>query len=220
MVVIVTIAGLTVLSSFIDIGPVLASVGVLGLAISFGAQSLVKDVITGTFLLLEGQFAVGDVVRIADVSGKIERITLRTTVLRDLHGTVHTVPNGSISRVSNLTKSWSRAVLDIGVAYKEDVDRVIEVMRDIGREFHADPEWKKLLLGEPEVLGIDSLGDSAVVIRMVVQTLPQEQFPVGRELRRRVKNRFDNENIEIPFPHVSVYWGEGQKPLAPDEPAE
>jgi small conductance mechanosensitive channel len=211
-VVIAAITILTVLGNFVDIGPLLASVGVLGLAVSFGAQSLVKDVITGTFMLLEGQFAVGDVVRVADVSGQVERVTLRTTVLRDLHGVVHIIPNGEITRVSNLTKSWSRAVLDVGVAYKESVDRVIDVMREIGVEFHADPEWRPLLLGEPEVLGVDSFGDSAVVIRMIVQTLPQQQFPVGRELRRRIKNRFDAENIEIPFPHVTVYWGEGQQP--------
>jgi moderate conductance mechanosensitive channel len=212
LVVIATLTGLTVLANFIDIAPVLASVGVLGLAISFGAQSLVKDVITGTFLLLEGQFAVGDVVRIADVSGQVERITLRTTVLRDLHGTVHTVPNGQIDRVSNLTKSWSRAVLDIGVAYKEDVDHVIDVMRAIGEELYTDAVWKPQLLSQPDVLGVDSLGDSAVVIRMVAQTLPQQQFPVGRELRRRIKKRFDAEGIEIPFPHITMYWGDGQNP--------
>lgn len=211
-VVIGTISGLTVLGNFIDIGPLLASVGVLGLAVSFGAQSLVKDVISGTFLLLEGQFAVGDVIRISDVSGQVERVTLRTTSLRDLHGVVHIVPNGEITRVSNLTKSWSKAVLDIGVAYRENIDRVIELLGDIGREFSQDPEWKRLLLEEPEVLGVDSLGDSAVVIRMTVRTLPQQQFPVARELRRRIKNRFDAEGIEIPFPHLTVYWGEGQQP--------
>jgi moderate conductance mechanosensitive channel len=215
-VVIFAIAGLTVLTNFIDIGPVLASVGVLGLAVSFGAQSLVKDVITGTFLLVEGQFAVGDVVRIADVSGQVERVTLRTTVLRDLHGVVHTVPNGQITRVSNLTKSWSRAVLDIGVAYREDVDRVMAVLREIGAEFEKDPDWKVQLLGSPDVLGIDSFGDSAVVIRMIVQVLPQQQFPVSRELRRRIKNRFDSEGIEIPFPHMTLFWGDGQKPETTD----
>ena len=213
-VVIATVTGLTVLGNFLDIGPLLASVGVLGLAVSFGAQSLVKDVISGTFMLLESQFAVGDIIRISDVSGQVERITLRTTTLRDLHGIVHIVPNGEITRVSNLTKSWSKAVLDIGVAYKENVDRVIELLADIAREFHSDPQWSHLLLDTPEVLGIQELGDSAVIIRVTIKTLPQEQFGVSRELRRRIKNRFDEEGVEIPFPHRTFYWGEGQMPDA------
>ena len=211
-VVIATLATLTVLDNFIDIGPLLASVGVLELAVSFGAQSLVKDVITGTFMLLESQFGVGDVIRIADVSGQVERITLRTTTLRDLHGVVHIVPNGEITRVSNLTKSWSKAVLDIGVAYKENVDRVIALLASIVEEFHRDPAWAPRLLEAPEVLGVQDLGDSAVVIRASVKTLPQEQFAVSRELRRRIKNRFDEEGVEIPFPHMTFYWGEGQQP--------
>jgi len=211
-VVIATIAGLTVLGNFVDIGPLLASVGVLGLAVSFGAQSLVKDVITGTFMLLEGQFGVGDIVRISDVSGQVERMTLRTTTLRDLHGIVHIVPNGEITRVSNLTKSWSKAVLDIGVAYKEEVDRVIALLREIVGEFHHEEEWADRILEAPEVLGVQELADSAVVIRLTVKTLPQEQFGVSRELRRRIKNRFDLEGVEIPFPHITFYWGEGQMP--------
>jgi small conductance mechanosensitive channel len=213
-VVIATVTGLTVLGNFLDIGPLLASVGVLGLAVSFGAQSLVKDVISGTFMLLESQFAVGDIIRISDVSGQVERITLRTTTLRDLHGIVHIVPNGEITRVSNLTKSWSKAVLDIGVAYKENVDRVIELLADIARGFHSDPQWTDRLLDTPEVLGVQELGDSAVIIRVTIKTLPQEQFGVSRELRRRIKNRFDEEGVEIPFPHRTVYWGEGQLPDA------
>jgi len=211
-VVIFLVATLTALGTFLDIRPLLASVGVFGLAISFGAQSLVKDVISGTFLLIEGQFGVGDIVRVGDVSGLVEAITIRTTILRDSHGVVHIIPNGSISRVSNMTKNWSRAVLDIGVAYRENVDRVMDVMRDVGRELRADPEWAPLILEDCEVLGIDSFGDSAVVIRMNTKTLPLKQFPVARELRRRIKNRFDLEGIEIPFPHISFYWGEGQAP--------
>lgn len=211
-VVIATIAGLTVLDNFLDIGPLLASVGVLGLAVSFGAQSLVKDVITGTFMLLESQFGVGDIVRISDVSGQVERITLRTTTLRDLHGVVHIVPNGEITRVSNLTKSWSKAVLDIGVAYRENVDRVIELLREIVDQFHDDDEWSGRVLEPPEVLGVQELADSAVIIRVSLKTLPQEQFGVSRELRRRIKNRFDEEGVEIPFPHMTFYWGDGQMP--------
>jgi small conductance mechanosensitive channel len=214
-IVVVTITILTVLGLFIDIGPLLASVGVLGLAVSFGAQSLVKDIISGTFMLLEGQFGIGDVVRVGDVSGLVEKITLRTTILRDVHGVVHIIPNGEITRVSNLTKTWSRAVLDVGVAYKEDVDRVIAVLREIGREFHADPEWSALLVEEPEVPGVEQLGDSAVVIRMLAKTLPLKQWNVARELRRRIKNRFDAEGIEIPYPHLTFYWGDHQMPQLP-----
>jgi small conductance mechanosensitive channel len=212
-VAVVVVVLLTILDILLEnIGPILASFGILGLAISFGAQSLVKDMITGTFMLMEGQFGIGDVVRVSDVSGQVEKITLRTTVLRDMEGIVHIIPNGEITRVSNLTKSWSRTVLNIGVAYKEDVDRVIAVLRDEGQAFKADPEWGPLMLDDVEVLGVDSFGDSSVNFRVVVKTLPLKQWDIARELRRRIKNRFDAERIEIPFPHATLYWGEGQKP--------
>jgi len=215
LIVIIAVAGITVLGTFgVRIEALLASVGIVGLAISFGAQSLVKDVINGTFILLEGQFGIGDVIRAGDTSGMVEKLTLRTTTLRDLHGTVHIIPNGEITRISNLTKTWSRAVLDIGVAYKEDVDRVISLMRQIGLELHADPKWSALFLDEPEVLGVDAFADSSVVIRLTARTLPQKQWEVSRELRRRIKNRFDAEGVEIPFPHVTFYWGEHQVPPA------
>jgi moderate conductance mechanosensitive channel len=214
-VFIFVIAILTALRQFLEIGPVLASVGVLGLAFSFGAQSLVKDIISGTFLLLEGQFGVGDIVRVGDVAGMVEKITIRITILRDAHGVVHIIPNGEINRVSNLTKNWSRAVLDIGVAYRENVDRVMDVMRAVGDELRADPEWGPLLMEPPEVLGVDDFASSAVVIRLSAKTLPLKQWLVARELRRRIKNRFDLEKIEIPFPHVTFYWGDGQVPALP-----
>ena len=216
LVAIFIVVTLTILDILLDnIAPILASFGILGLAISFGAQSLVKDIISGTFMLMEGQFGIGDVVRVSDVSGAVEKITLRTTVLRDVEGVVHIIPNGEITRVSNLTKSWSRAVLNIGVAYREDVDRVMDVLRDLVREFHADPEWGALLLEEPLVPGVESLGDSAVVIRVSAKTLPLKQWDVARELRRRIKKRFDHEGIEIPFPHTTMYWGDGQMPALP-----
>src|SRR5688572_3405434 len=220
LVAIVVIVVLTILDILLDdIGPILASFGILGLAISFGAQSLVKDVIAGTFMLLEGQFGIGDVVRIEGVAGMVEKITLRTTVLRDLEGVVHVIPSGSITRVSNLTKAWSRAVLDVGVAYREDIDRVLDVLRRLLTEFYRDAEWGALLLEEPEVLGIQAFGDSAVMVRCVAKTLPLKQWDVARELRRRIKNRFDRENIEIPYPHMTFYWGENQAPTLP-APAE
>ena len=196
----------------VNLGPLLAGAGVVGLAISFGAQSLVKDVISGLFILVENQFGVGDVVRIEGVSGTVERMTLRVVVLRDVHGVVHIVPNGEIKKVSNLTRTWSRVVLDVGVAYKEDPDRVIGVMREVGSELWEDPEWRPLLLEPVEVPGIESFGDSAVNVRMMAKTLPLKQWDVARELRRRLKIRFDREAIEIPFPHQTVYWGAGQAP--------
>ena len=212
IVVIVTVAALTILSTFIPIGPLLAAVSVVGLAVSFGAQSLVKDVISGTFILIEGQFGIGDVVRVGTTAGLVEKITLRTTVLRDHEGIVHIIPNGEILIVSNLTKSWSRAVLDLRVAYREDVDRVIHVLRDIGDEFHGDPEWAPLLLDPLEVLGVQAFTESAVVIRVQARTLPLKQWDVARELRRRIKNRFDDERIQIPYPHLTFYWGDHQNP--------
>lgn len=195
----------------VELGPLLAGAGVVGLAVSFGAQSLVKDVISGLFLLFENQFGVGDVIRIEGVSGTVEQMTLRIVVLRDVHGVVHIVPNGQITKVSNLTRSWARVVLDVGVAYKEDPDHVMAVLRTLGGELQDDPEWKPLLVGPVEVPGIETFGESAVNIRVMVKTLPLKQWDVGRELRRRIKLRFDREGIEIPFPHQTVQW-EGPPP--------
>jgi moderate conductance mechanosensitive channel len=207
------IATLTILDILLqNIGPILASFGIIGLAFSFGAQSLVRDVISGTFMLIEGQFGVGDVVEVAGVSGLVEKITLRTTILRDVEGRVHIVPNGEITRVTNMTKAWSRAVLHVGVAYREDADRVMDVLRDLLHDFQQDPDWAGLLLEDPVVPGIESFDDSAVTIRIMAKTLPLKQWDVARELRRRIKKRFDAEGIEIPFPHQTFYWGEGQMP--------
>ena len=218
LIVVITVAILTILDVFINIAPLLASVSVVGLAISFGAQSLVKDIISGTFMLIEGQFGIGDVVKIGDTSGMVEKITLRTTILRDLHGVVHIIPNGEITRISNLTKTWSRAVIDVGVAYREDVDRVLATLRNLGAEFHMHPEWGQLLIDPPEVLGVENLSESSVVVRMAAKTLPLKQWDVARELRRLIKNRFDQEGIEIPYPHLTFYWGDGQMPAMTSAP--
>lgn len=200
-------AGLTILNFFIEIGPLLAGVGVAGLAVSFGAQSLVKDVISGFFILLENQFGVGDIVEINGVGGVVERMTLRVVMLRDVQGVLHTIPNGSINMVSNSTRGWARAVVDISVAYKENVDNVIHVMRGVAAELWSDPAWKKQLFEEPAVWGVEQLADSSVNLRIVAMTLPGKQWDVGRELRRRLKNRFDREGIEIPFPQRTLHLG-------------
>lgn len=207
-VIIGVVAFLTILTIMgLKIAPILATAGIAGLAISFGAQSLVKDVINGIFILVEGHFGIGDVIRVGEIAGQVERMTLRATMLRDLEGIAHIIPNGEIDKVSNLTKAWSRSMLDIRVSYREDVDRVMAVLRELGEEVADDPEWGPLLMEKPEILGVQSLSESAVVIRMVTKTLPLKQWEVGREMRRRIKKRFDQENIEIPTPHMTVYRG-------------
>lgn len=193
----------------IDIGPILAGVGIIGLAVGFGAQSLVKDFLSGMFVLIENQYNVGDVVHLASASGLVEKITLRATTLRDLEGKVHIIPNGTIDVVTNMTREFSRSVLDVGVAYKEDVDEVMVVLKEIGDEMAADPGYSAFITGPLEVLGVQDFGDSAVVIRVRFTTAPMQQWTVAREFRRRVKNVFDAKGIEIPFPHRTVYLGEG-----------
>ncbi len=204
-------AGLIVLHELgISIGPILAGVGIAGVAVGFGAQSLVKDFLSGMFILVENQFHVGDVIRTAGVAGLVERITLRTTTLRDLEGRVHVVPNGQIEVLTNMTKKWSRAVLDIGVAYKEDVDQVMEILSKVGEEMNEDPEFGRMITAPLEIPGVQDFADSAVVIRVMFTTRPGRQWPVAREARRRIKIAFDRHGIEIPFPHQTVYLGEGR----------
>ena len=204
-VVIVVIALLLTFNLFIDIGPILAGAGILGLAVSFGAQSLVKDVISGFFILFENQFAIGDVIEAAGKSGVVEKMTLRVVVLRDVEGAMHVIPNGEIKVVSNKTRGWSRAVVDVGVAYDVDVDRALAVVRDEAAQFTTDKTWGPQLDGPVEVLGIESLGDSAVVIRSLIKTQPGSQWNAAREFRRRMKNRLDREGIEIPYPQRRVH---------------
>lgn len=193
----------------LDITPLLAGAGVAGLAIGFGAQSLIRDVIAGFFILLEDQFHVGDVIQAAGVSGQVENITLRLTIVRDLQGRVHFVPNGEIKVVSNLTKEWSRAVLEIGVGYAEDVDRVIRILTEVGETLANDETYGKLILEPPQVLGVEALAESQVTIRMLAKTLPLKQWDVARELRRRVKNRFEKDGIQTPYPHRVVITRSG-----------
>jgi small-conductance mechanosensitive channel len=217
-VLVLAIAVLLTFNVFIDIGPILAGAGILGLAVSFGAQSLVKDVISGFFILFENQFAIGDVIEVAGKSGLVEKMTLRVVQLRDGEGIMHVVPNGEIKVVSNKTRGWARAVVDVGVPYDESVDRAIDVLRDEAAQFSTDKAWGSQLDGPVEVLGVESLSDSAVVLRTVIRTQPGSQWNVAREFRRRIKNRFDAESLEIPYPqrrvHVRIDGGPDTDPIA------
>jgi moderate conductance mechanosensitive channel len=209
-------ASMMVLKKFgIEIGPILAAAGIVGLAVGFGAQSLVKDVISGFFILLEDQIRVGDVVQIAGKGGLVEKINLKTTILRDLAGNVHYVPNGQIDVVTNMTKDYSRYVFDIGVAYREDVDEVIEVIKEVDEEMRNDPAYKDDILEPIEILGLDQFADSAIIIRARTTTIPIKQWRVGREFNRRLKKRFDERDIEIPFPHVTLYMGQDKQGQSP-----
>ncbi len=212
-VVVWGIAGLMVLRECgLDIAPILAGVGIAGLAVGFGAQSMVKDFLAGIFILLENQFRVGDVIETAGVSGVVERITLRATTLRDLKGNVHVVPNGAMAVVTNMTKGWSRTVLDVSVSYSEDVDEVTEVLAAVGADLKADPVFGGMIDGPLEVLGVESLGESAVVIRTMFTTKPLQQWTVGREFRRRIKAAFDERGITIPFPQRDVWIRTAEPP--------
>jgi small conductance mechanosensitive channel len=192
------IAGLLSLNVFIEIGPLLAGAGILGLAVSFGAQSLVKDVISGFFYLMEGQFAVGDVIEVAGKSGEVERMTLRVVMLRDGNGALHIIPNGAITTVSNLTRKWSRAVVDVSVSYDGDVDRALGALRDETSRFETDPAWRAKFDGLAEVLGVNSFEDHGATIRTALRTLPGLQWEVAREFRRRVMVRFERDRISMP----------------------
>jgi len=197
----------------IDIAPIIAGAGIVGLAVGFGAQELVRDFISGFFMLLENQIREGDVAIINGTGGLVEHVGLRTVILRDLSGVVHVFQNGKINSLSNMTKEWSGMVLDIGVAYKEDTDKVVEVIEQVAEEMRQEPDFKKKILEPIEIFGVDQFADSAVIIKARFKTKPIEQWVVGREYRRRLKKAFDQQGIEIPFPHRTVYWGEEIKPL-------
>jgi small-conductance mechanosensitive channel len=185
----------------VNVTPILASVGIAGIALGFGAQSLVKDVISGLFVLLENQYAKGDVVRVAGVTGLVEEVGLRRTVLRDLDGIVHHVPNGQVEVASNLTQEWSRVNMNVSVAYGEDLDKVFEVINRVGNEMAADAEFGPLIIKAPQVLRVDEFEDSGIAIKILGDTEPIRQWEVMGELRKRLKKAFDEEGIEIPFPH-------------------
>ena len=212
---IIALALLMTLSQFINIAPILAGAGILGLAVSFGAQSLVKDVITGFFMLVENSLSVGDTVELAGKAGTVERVTLRVVRLRDVDGTLHIIPNGQITTVSNQTRGWSRAVVDVTVAYESDLDRALAVFREEAARFAADPAWSRLLDGPPEVLGVQQLAERGVTLRTLLRTHPGKQWEVARGFRFRMLDRLGRERIAIAaVPSVSAMGG-GAGPAVP-----
>ncbi|MBT5050229.1 MAG: mechanosensitive ion channel [Rhodospirillaceae bacterium] len=216
LVVLVTLFLLVTLSELgLNIAPLLAGAGVIGLAIGFGAQTLMKDIITGMFILVEDQLAVGDVVKVGSHAGVVETMTLRTIRLRDLAGTVHVVPFSEVTTLENMTKDFSRYVFEVGVAYREDTDTVVEALKQVGDDLLQDEAFKDLIISPLEVLGVDSFGDNAVIIKARITTQPIKQWQVGREFNRRMKKHFDALGIEIPFPHRTIYFGEDREGEAP-----
>ena len=200
----------------VETGPLLAGVGIFGLAVGFAAQSLIKDVINGLFILTEGSVGAGDVVNVGGVSGLVEKVTLRSVRIRDLSGNVHFVPNSTIDHVENMTKDYSRYLLDVGVGYREDTDEVVSIMKEVDEAMRQDPQYGRDMLEPIEILGVDRFEDSAVIVRGRLKTRPIKQWSIGREYNRRLKKAFDEKGIEIPFPHRTIYWGEtkqGQPPL-------
>ncbi len=193
----------------INVGPILAGAGILGVALGFGAQYMVRDFLAGLFIILENQYRIGDWVVIGKVSGEVERVTLRKTVLRDRDGAEHHIPNGEIKQASNLAKGFGNLNLNVNVAYKEDLDKVINVLNKLGNEVAEDAEWKDKIIEAPQVLGVDDFADSAVVLRIWGKTTSLNQWSLARELRKRIKIAFDKEGIEIPFPQMSV-WPKGK----------
>jgi len=198
----------TILPEFgINIAAALTGLGIAGIAVALGTQNLIKDLLAGTFIILEDQYRVGDVVTVAGISGLVEEIGLRRTVLRDLDGIVHSISNNEIKISSNFTKEYSRVNINIAVAYAEDLDRVIEVINNICQEMAKDPNWSKDFVSTPKVLRVDNLGDSGIDIKILGDTKPSRQWDVAGELRLRIKRVFDEEGIEIPWPHTKVYFG-------------
>ena len=200
----------------INIAPILAGAGIIGLAVGFGAQELVRDFISGFFIILENHIRSGDVAIINGTGGLVEKIEFRTTTLRDFSGVVHIFQNGKISDISNMTKDWSAMVFDIGVAYKENPQVVMDLMKQVGDELYNDPEFKDKIIEPMEIFGLDKFADSAIIIKARLKTKPIQQWAVGREYRKRLKYAFDQHNIEIPFPHTTVYWGDRINPLKLD----
>lgn len=216
---IILIAGMMILSSLgLDIAPLIASAGIAGLAIGLGAQSLIKDLIAGFFILIEDQYAVGDVIRVGDAAGLVEFLSLRRTMLRSIDGSVIVIPNGEIRTVTNMTKGWSRAVLDIGVSYEADVDRALELLRELLDGIEEDPVIGDAIVAPADVTGVESLGPYQVTIRALIKTRPMEQWRVQRELRRRIKQAFEAEGITIHYPLAMAVLQDAPDGTAPATP--
>ena len=212
----IAVFGTMVLSEIgVNIAPIIASAGIIGIALGFGAQSLVKDFLSGIFMIFEDQYGVGDVVDVGEASGTVEAVSLRVTRLRDLNGTVWYVPNGEILRVGNMSQNWSRAVVDVAVAYGEDVARVTRVLKELAHDLWEDDDFRGIIIEEPEVTGVEVLGPESLTLRVLLKTAPMEQWGVARELRQRVKARFDHEGIEIPLPQRVVWHREDARATGP-----
>jgi small-conductance mechanosensitive channel len=210
-VAIFAVATFMVLSEFnVNIGPLIASAGVVGIAIGFGAQSLIKDTLNGLFIVLEDQFNPGDVIKIVDVEGQVEDFNMRRTILRDLDGIVHIVPNGLITTVSNFSREWARVNLNVPVDYRTDLDKAIAVINRIGNDLTADPVFGPMLISAPQVLRVENLTDSGIEIKILGDTKPMKQWQVAGELRLRLKKAFDENGIEIPFPQTKLSFDKAQ----------
>jgi small-conductance mechanosensitive channel len=208
-IAIFTLAFMMILQeSGLEIGPILAGAGIVGLALGFGGQYLIRDIITGLFIILENQYRIGDVVNIDGTSGGVEDISLRMTTLRDLNGTTHHIPHGDIKRVSNLSKKFARINLDIGVAYNSDLEKVIKVINQTGKELSEDPQYAEFFITPPQFLRVNEFADSAIVVKILGDTMPLKQWELTGELRKRIKIAFDREGIEIPFPQRVVHQAE------------
>jgi small conductance mechanosensitive channel len=214
-IVVFVIATLMVLSKLgQNIAPLLASAGILGVALGFGSQSLVKDFLSGMFMLFEDQYGVGDVIDVGEASGTVEAVSLRVTRLRDVNGTVWYVRNGEIPRVGNMSQNWARSVLDVGIGYHEDLAKVRRVLQEVAHDLWDDEDFKGLIIEEPEVWGVESLTPDGVTMRVTLKTAPMEQWNIARQMRERIKARFDYEGIEMPFPQ-QVVWNRTEPPPEP-----
>jgi moderate conductance mechanosensitive channel len=208
-ILIIVVGSMMVLQEFgIPIGPIIAGAGIIGLAIGFGGQYLIKDVISGFFIIMENQYRIGDVVNFDGTGGLVEDISLRMTTLRDLDGTVHHVPHGAINKVANLSKYYSRVNLNIGIAYDSDLEHVIRVVNQVGNDLANDPDWKPFIIKPPQFLRVDDFADSSIMLKILGETLPLKQWDVTGELRKRIKIAFDKEKIDIPFPQRVMHYKE------------
>lgn len=212
IIIVVVVSGITIIGQLgIEIAPLLATAGIAGVAIGFAGQNLIKDIINGFFFLLWDQIRVGDYIQISDKMGTVEMINLKMTVLRDFNGNVHYIPNGSVDIVTNMTKDFSRYLFEIGVAYREDVDEVIDIIKEVDRELREDPDFKEDILEPIDIFGLDKFADSALIIKARTTTKPLKQWRTAREFNRRLKKKFDERDIEIPFPHRTLYIGQDKQ---------